>query len=187
MAATHNENELEATVIQLQHMRSKGLNESIEQDQEMKEVPKSQMKGRVNQHQQENLNMTDHEENLTTINETCNEAIDEKQDKANIATYLPDSYESDQDKTRKCSCNCTPCSCNCPTCCSCFDKCKIFPDKESIKKASQVGTFTLMKYIFSNLIYPVTREVIVYGGLIATLFFFVLNLVLAIYQASRRC
>ena len=125
-------------------------------------------------------NMTDHKEKL--IDETSYEEIDEKQDKANIATHLPDSYESDQDKTRKCSCNCIPYSCNCPTCCSCFDK---FPDKESIKKARRIGMYTLLKYIFSNLIYPVTREVIVYGGLIATLFFFGLNLVQAIIYHSR--
>lgn len=178
MAATHNENESEATVIQLQHMRSKGLNESIEQDQEMKAVPKSQMKGRVNQHQEENLNMINHEENLPAIYETCYEAIDEKQDKANIATYLPDSYESDQDKT--CSCNCTPCSCNCPTCCICFDKCKTI-DKESIKEANKKGTFALLDYIFSNLINPVIREVVVYVVLILTLILFVVDLGRAIY------
>ena len=125
-------------------------------------------------------NMTDHKEKL--IDETSYEEIDEKQDKANIATYLPDSYKSDQDKTRKCSCNCTPCSFNCPTCCICFEK---FPDKESIKKARRIGMYTLLKYIASNLIYPVTREVIVYGGLIATLFFFGLNLVQAIIYHSR--
>ena len=139
----------------------------------MKAFPASQMmKGRVNQHQEENL-----------IDETCYEEIDEKQDKANIATYLPDSYKSDQDKT--CSCNCTPYSCNCPTCCSCFDKCEIFPDEVSINKASQIGMYTLLKYIASNLIYPVIREVIVYGGLILTSILFVIALVQAIIYHSR--
>ena len=126
-------------------------------------------------------NMTDHKEKL--IDKTSYEEIDEKQDKANITTHLPDSYKSDQDKT--CSCNCTPYSCNCPTCCSGFDKCKILPDKESINKARQIGMYTLLKYIASNLIYPVTREVIVYGGLIVTLFFFGLNLVQAIIYHSQ--
>ena len=125
-------------------------------------------------------NMTDHKEKL--IDKTSYEEIDEKQDKANIATYLPDSYKSDQDKTCKCSCNCTPCSCNCPTCCICFDK---FPDEESIKKARQIGMYTLLKYIASNLIYPVIREVIVYGGLILTSVLFVIALVQAIIYHSR--
>ena len=153
MAATYDENGPEETAILLPNIRPK-----------------------------ENLNMTDHKKKL--IDKTSYEEIDEKQDKANIATHLPDSYKSDQDtedKTHKCSCNCTPCSCNCPTCCSCFDK---FPDKESIKKARRIGTYTLLKYIASNLIYPVTREVIVYGGLIATLILFVLNLVQAIIYHS---
>ena len=82
------------------------------------------------------LNMTNHEEKL--IDETSYEEIDEKQDKANIATIFQIAINHDQDKTRKCSCNCTPCSCNCPTCCSCFDECEIFPDKESIKKARTI-------------------------------------------------
>ena len=139
----------------------------------MKAVPASHMmKGRVNQHQKEKL-----------IDETSFEEIDEKQDKANIATHLPDSYKSDQDKT--CSCNCTPYSCNCPTCCSCFDKCEIFPDKESIKKASQIGMYTLLKYIASKLIYPVIRVVIVYGGLIVTSILFVIALVQAIIYHSQ--
>ena len=56
MAATHDENESEATVIRLPNMRAKGLNKSIEQDQEMVEFPVSHMiKGRVNQ-EEENLN-----------------------------------------------------------------------------------------------------------------------------------
>ena len=161
MAATYDENGPEETAILLPNIRPKCLKKSIEQDQEMAKFPVSHtIKGRVNQHQQENLNMTDHKKKL--IDKTSYEEIDAKQDKVNIATHLPDSYKSDQnieDKTRKCSCNCTPYSCNCPTCCSCFDK---FPDKESIKKARQIGMYTLLKYIASNLIYPVTREVIVY-------------------------
>ena len=183
MAATYDENESETTAILLPNTRPKGLKKSTEQDQEMAKFPVSHtIKGRVNQHHEKNLNMTDHKEKL--IDETYEE-IDAKQDKANIATHLPDSYESDQDiedKTRKCSCNCTPCSCNCPTCCICFDK---FPDEESIKKARQIGMYTLLKYIASNLIYPVIREVIVYGGLILTSVLFVIALVQAIIYHSR--
>ena len=184
MAATYDENGPEETAILLPNIRPKCLKKSIEQDQEMAKFPVSHtIKGRVNQHQQENLNMTDHKKKL--IDKTSYEEIDAKQDKANIATHLPDSYKSDQDiedKTRKCSCNCTPYSCNCPTCCSCFDK---FPDKESIKKARRIGMYTLLKYIASNLIYPVTREVIVYGGLIVTSVLFVIALVQAIIYHSR--
>ena len=80
-------------------------------------------------------------------------------------------------------CNCFTC-CTCPTCCSCCTCCpniEIFPDTDTINEARQAGTFALLKFLVFNLLWPILREIIVYGGLGVTVGLFLYNIGMFIY------
>ena len=85
-------------------------------------------------------------------------------------------------------CNCCTC-CTCPTCCSCCPRCcpnfEIFPDTDTINEARQAGTFALLKFLFFNLLWPILREIIVYGGLGFTVGLFCYNIGMLVYILLR--
>ena len=85
-------------------------------------------------------------------------------------------------------CNCCTC-CNCPTCCSCCPRwCpsfKIFPETDTIDQARKAGTAALLKFLFFNLLWPIFREIIVYGGLGVTVVLFCCNIGMLVYNLLR--
>ena len=113
--------------------------------------------------------------NQTKANNLQQVSLPKKKDKSDPTYYLPSDSFKDSCRYRcckkLCSCNCPTCF-DCTTCCSCciFKDWKII-DTPEIKNARFDGMITIAKAVINNIYHnPVIREIIVYLGLIFTLY-----------------